>query len=375
LTPEQRSDLVAFLSEWYTFGELRDLAFELGAGFDVFSRQSVHEFALALVHCLERVDRLGCLVERVRKGAAEYAFPALPDPSRSCVTHRKVEFTLPGDWDALSLPTLRRDLAVALGVPEDGIVWMGAAGDQVRLLVSLPDTGTPLPDPAALSNRYDGGKLQAFGSLRRSARGTWREVVRRWAPEMQGVRLVPAVSWDSAHKTGAARGGWILPLTVVLLGVGVLAAYQQLRPRIPGAMAAAQAFGTNVLARAVPWAEFLGSVLLSLLALSWLTTLLFVLSAMLLHWLPRLAHGLALRYPANAWWPRLRDAVHEFTGRYSRIVGTVLVLASSACALLLFSRLFRRPLDYWDLGIQAAFAVILELIVLSVALRATSFEP
>jgi hypothetical protein len=375
LTPEQRSDLVAYLSEWCTFGELRDVAYDLGAGFEVYSRQTKEAFSLALIHSLERAGRVGRLVDRAQRMATGETFPLSPVPSLPDAAHRVVVLHLPEDWEDLSLPTLRRDLAVAFGVPEDEVVWMGAAGKEVRLLVSLPDTQRALPDLEALSSRYDGGTLRAYRRLRRSARKTWRAVTVRHPPERHGVRLKPAVDWASARKKDGARGEWILPVTMVLLGTAILAVYHRYGAQIPAALAEVQAFGARVVGQAVPWIEFLGSVSLSVLALSWLTALLFVGSALSLYLLPRIVYRLSTRYPARSWLPSVGDAIDAFTGRYRRVVGTVLVLGSSACALLVFSHLFRRPLDYWDYGIQAALALLLELIVLGVALRISDFYP
>jgi len=61
--------------------------------------------------------------------------------------------------------------------------------------------------------------------------------------------------------------------------------------------------------------------------------------------------------------------MRRVVGRFDRVVGTALNLVSSAAALALFRWLTRMPLDYWDIGMQVAIAICLELVILGVILR------
>jgi hypothetical protein len=119
----------------------------------------------------------------------------------------------------------------------------------------------------------------------------------------------------------------------------------------------------------VPWLEFLGSIAWSAVGLAWSTVLFFGLAALGLRALPSWLDRVAKRQPGRRAWPWLRDGTLAAVSNHPRLVGTLLNLLSSTLALGLFTALTGQPLDGWDLGIQGAIALLLELIVLGVILK------
>ena len=161
---------------------------------------------------------------------------------------------------------------------------------------------------------------------------------------------------------------WLLLIGVALLFAGGVWAYDRVLPGIRAAWPVLQARGSERAHEAVLWLEFFASIAFSVVALSWFTGLLFCLLAALAYLFFLLIRWLALRWPKSERWPRIRDAVQALSRR-DRLLGTVLNLAASAGALGVLSWLVDRPLDYWDLGIQGAIALLMELIVLGVLFR------
>jgi hypothetical protein len=113
------------------------------------------------------------------------------------------------------------------------------------------------------------------------------------------------------------------------------------------------------------WLEFFGSIALSAIALLWFTGLLFSLLAALVYLLTRLIGWLAARYPSGIFLSRIEQLTLSMV-RHDRALGTVLNGVASAGSLGILAWIVGRPLDYWDLGIQAAIFVVMELIVLGV---------
>jgi hypothetical protein len=113
------------------------------------------------------------------------------------------------------------------------------------------------------------------------------------------------------------------------------------------------------------WLEFFGSILVSVLILLWLTALLFALLLVLVHFLRRFLHWLVSRPRSGAGLRRVCRFLLALLAR-ERWVGTALNLLAGAGALGVFVWLSGLPLDYWDLGIQAVIAVVIELVVLGV---------
>lgn len=373
LGPDQGADLREVLENWFSLNELRSLAFDLGADFELFSHKTKRGFSLALIRCLERAGRLSCLVDQVRRSVPGAYLPQLPSDVLHrlglppCVPHVKVQISLPVGWAAVRVSKLRKELAACFEVAVERVVWMGAAGDGVRLLVSVPESGDGLPDARSLGKgRYQGATIRAFVALDRSVQKTWRVVVSRWPPRHGDDQLHPAVSWQDARKAARRRWSWVVAVGLVLLVVGGSWAYDQLLPWVPVALSRLRPGWLSFVREVALWSEFFASISLSLVALSWTTALLFGLLATLVYLAPGLIHFIASKYPGDARLPRVRDLIRETLKKHDRLVGTLLNLSSSGCALLVFSRVIRRPPDYWDFGIQFLIALVIELIILGV---------
>ena len=112
----------------------------------------------------------------------------------------------------------------------------------------------------------------------------------------------------------------------------------------------------------VAWLEFFVSILESLASLSLATILLLAFFFGVVFLALLLASRLSQpSYPGSSWgvamdtlWPK------------GRLVGTIINLISSLCALCIVSLIAQRQLDYWDFGIQFTIALLIEYVILRV---------
>jgi hypothetical protein len=175
-------------------------------------------------------------------------------------------------------------------------------------------------------------------------------------------------SADTPRRTSFVRGKgcrWGLAIGVALfLGSGVWA-LDQFSSASHQVWPAWKARGASWAQETLLWLEFFGSIALSAIALLWFTGLLFSLLAALVYLLTRLIGWLAARYPSGIFLSRIEQLTLSMV-RHDRALGTVLNGVASAGSLGILAWIVGRPLDYWDLGIQAAIFVVMELIVLGV---------
>jgi len=318
---EQQRELASFLCYWLGTSELYDAAFDLGVPFELFAVRDKEAFAAELVRHLVATDRLGCLQEAMRSRAPEAGRVPLPPRLPACVRHRKLLVRLPGSWTSLRLRDLCRTLARAYKVPRDQVMVVGAAGEGVRILVSLPDTRPSGPGGRDLG-AYRGAVVCDFESLTAAERRLWRRIVCRWPPQVESTGVRPVASWERLSLRARRVRRWsALVLACALVG-GVLLAYLKIWPRLLVAWARLEVAWKAALREARLWSAFWGSVALSAASLSWITAAVFAVLALSLHYLPALLHRAAVRYPARPWLARLRDGMRRVVGRFDRVVGT-----------------------------------------------------
>lgn len=355
LTPGAWAAWGDLLQRWLSLTELRRLAFDLGAGFEVFAAPTKQSCALALVRSVEDANELGCLVAEVNRLVPGVSLPPLPDLA-PCVRRRLAAVSFLVDWPSVSVSGLRRELADACQVPVEQVQWMAAAGDAVHLLVSLPADAAALPAADDLGRgRYGPGVIRAWDRLSRAERRKWRILACRWPPAVEGDRLRPVVSWGAIRTAMRSHDAWLVAVGAVLLVIGGAWVQRRVSPWALSLWRQSPLFGPHVVREAALWVQFLGSLALSALTLSWLTALWFSIGALVLYGISRL--------------PRLRPSIRDWPQRHDRLVGAALGLLSSAGALALLPCVARRPLDYWDLGVQVLVAAVIELVVLGVFLK------
>jgi hypothetical protein len=113
------------------------------------------------------------------------------------------------------------------------------------------------------------------------------------------------------------------------------------------------------------WIEFLASITVTVAILCWFTALFFCLFCAILFSLPRLLEWCSRRTSFPRRFDQIRRTVGSIVER-DRLLGTICNLCASIGALFVLTILLRRPLDYWDIGIQVVISTAIELIVLQI---------
>lgn len=373
--PDERASLCEFLDDQFGLDELKGLAYDLGTGFDLYSHKTGSRLAFEWVGYLERRGRLGCLLDVLIRQGCEGDWLPLADRVPPCPPRFKAQVTCSTDWSSVDVSALKDQIAACCRVPANQVEIVGAAGPDVRLLVSLPEYRADGSRVGGAS-RFQDLTFEPLEELDRGSQRTWRVVACQWPPRWRGGRLQPTASWPDVRRGSGGRRAWAIAAGATFFLAAGFWIYDRFVPRIPAAREGLQATWAKLKvgwSSVVLWLEFLGSISLSAIALSWTTALLFGLLAVVVYLIPGALRLLARVFPRSQRLARMRDVAPRTLKKHDRWVGTALNLSSSVCALFLVSWIVQRPLDYWDLGIQCAIALIIELVVLGVASRTGLF--
>ncbi len=163
-------------------------------------------------------------------------------------------------------------------------------------------------------------------------------------------------------RSEAASQGCIYWIFLVLLA-GIAWACFSIYMAVQNTRANFQTAWANFLQQIAPWLEFIGSISLSLVALATTTLLLFALFRILVYPVLFLVLSIVSVFSTTEHQHPTRYQTNEILETQARFLGTLINLFSSLCALLIVSRTFQRPPDYWDFGIQFLIALIIEFVV------------
>ena len=155
LEPSERARLRQFLIDRFDLSGLKDLAFDLGVDFQLFSHQTKGDIARELITFFERRAALSRLVVEVtrRRPSSEMAELLTKLPAYS---PRKIIIIMVWSNDLLeSVSEFQEEFASKLQVPKDEMVIVSAGGSR-RLLVCVPEKATGLRNALEIHNLGDG---------------------------------------------------------------------------------------------------------------------------------------------------------------------------------------------------------------------------
>jgi hypothetical protein len=200
VSPNVRSRLRHFLTEYFSLSELKDLCFDLGVDYEMFPHQTKSDLSRELLAYFERTQNLSCLVAEMVKQRPEEELVTLLAELGSCTPRSKVQIVLPVD-KLRNRKNLLSELAQVLGVAPDEVMLIATASGSVRLLVSLPaDAAERLIalNPDHLGDAYEITSISAYESLPPEEQTAWREAALRGKPPtpffgLSGLVLILAV--------------------------------------------------------------------------------------------------------------------------------------------------------------------------------------
>jgi SOS-response transcriptional repressor LexA len=203
LEPTERAKLRRFLVDHFDLNEQKDLAFDLGVDYQLFSHQTTQGLARELITYFERRSQLSSLVAEVLRQRYDDDLAQLLAklPPRS--PRKKIQIFVTQDL-LEDVSGLRDELAAKLKLPNDEVALICAAGGSMRLLVGLPERAADLrilSDVHSLgAGRHQVISITNFDSLDSASQKAWRLVARNWPPVFQGSLLRPAVYWQDAFE-------------------------------------------------------------------------------------------------------------------------------------------------------------------------------
>ena len=156
-------------------------------------------------------------------------------------------------------------------------------------------------------------------------------------------------TWLSQRLRQRSFSGCVLPIVAVLALIVCCWLCSGVSPRV-------QDTWVHVTASVVSWIKFVGSVLLSFASLSLASVVVFALLAASAFLVLFAAFGLTRHDYGDSSWELAWGELIE----HGRLVGTIINLLSSLCALWIVSLIARRQPDYWDFGLQFVIALVIE---------------
>lgn len=210
VSPNVRSRLRHFLTEYFSLSELKDLCFDLGVDYEMFPHQTKGDLSRELLAYFERKQNLSCLVAEMVKQRPEEELVTLLAELGSCSPRSKVQIVLPVD-KLKNRKDLLSELAKVLGVAPDEVMLIATASGSVRLLVSLPAEAAErliALNPDHLGDAYEITSISAYESLSPEEQTAWREAALRGKPPalffgLPGAVLILTIGVVGALVVGA----------------------------------------------------------------------------------------------------------------------------------------------------------------------------
>lgn len=201
LSTEERANLRRFLVEHFNLSELKDLAFDLGVGYELFKHDTLPDFARELLLFCERQGQTSCLLNEVRlhrpDSGQQLAIWLTKMPP--CDVRQKIQVIV-AETLLDKAQMLVEALAQELELPAEAISIVGAAWGSARFLLSVP-TGamnfTRFKEIATLANgRFHILSIEAFIFLPASAQVAWRLIATTYPPVEVDGGLLSTISWQ-----------------------------------------------------------------------------------------------------------------------------------------------------------------------------------
>lgn len=202
LSNEERAELRRFLIERFNLSELKDLAFDLGVGYELFKHDTLPDFARELLLFCERQGQISCLLNEVRllRPDNDQQLATWLAKIPPCDVRQKIQVIF-AETLLDKVQILVEALAQELGLPPESIMIVGAAWGSARLLLSVPAGAidfTRFKEMDTLDNgRFHILSIEAFIFLPTSAQAAWRVIAKTYPPVEVDSSLLSTISWQA----------------------------------------------------------------------------------------------------------------------------------------------------------------------------------
>jgi hypothetical protein len=202
LTPPERASLRQFLQNRFDLSELKNLAFDLGVDYQLFSHERIQDLSRELVEYFDRRDKLGCLVAEALNRRHDEEMAQLLAKLPVCSPSTKVQIIVSEDL-VEDISKLLAEIAEKLGLPKEEVVLIGATRGSTRLLLTLPEATADLLIDSEIRSFGDGEYqvvlIVTFDSLGSTSQDVWRYVAsERLTVVREDYALTPPIAWKRA---------------------------------------------------------------------------------------------------------------------------------------------------------------------------------
>jgi predicted MPP superfamily phosphohydrolase len=201
LEPTDRARLRQFLVNHFSLNDIKDMAFDLGVDFQLFSHNTKAGLSRDLITYFEQRDSLSCLVTEILRRRDSNDLVQLLARLPTSPPHKKVQVIVSEDL-LEDVSGFLEGLATKLNISKDEVVIVGAVGGSIHLLLSLPakaaDLLVQLEIHDIADEKYQIVSISMFESLDSATQKDWHLAARDWPPLAQDELLRPSGSWKDA---------------------------------------------------------------------------------------------------------------------------------------------------------------------------------
>lgn len=204
LSTEDQAALRAFLEKRFSLTELKNLAFDMGIWYEVFTHNTLPDFSRELLAFCIRQGLENCLLDRLRQlRPDENWLTTLAARLLPCDNGQKVQIVV-AETLLPSMQLVLDDLARRLNISPDAITLVAAAWGSMRLLLNLP-TAALVPKYKQITSLVDGRcrilSIEAFIFLPANVQETWRQIATISPPVLKDNTLYATIGWQTAQAT------------------------------------------------------------------------------------------------------------------------------------------------------------------------------
>lgn len=217
LSTKEQAALRAFLEERFSLTELKNLAFDMGIWYEVFTHTTLPDFSRELLAFCIRRGLENCLLDKARQlRPDENWLTMLAARLPPCDNGQKVQIVV-AETLLPAMQLVLEDLARRLNIPSDAITLVAASWGSMRILLSLPTAAldSDYKQIASLVNgRYHVLSIEAYIFLDATTQETWRQIATMYPPMLKDGGFYASVGWETVYETVKAATGEKAPVSL-----------------------------------------------------------------------------------------------------------------------------------------------------------------
>jgi SNF2 family DNA or RNA helicase len=210
IEPTSNAELRKSLIQFFSLGELKDIAFDLEVDYETLSICSKAELARELILYLERRDRIGELLVEVSTLRPDIKELLTPPDNKPSTIRGKVQ--IDASDESITLTRLSDDLVLNLQISANSVSIIAAAQGSLRLLLGLPKESIELLESKFAANAVEYiTAVTRFEELGKIGQIAWRLIATEQPPRVVEGQLHATALWRDAVRLAVDRESQDIP--------------------------------------------------------------------------------------------------------------------------------------------------------------------